>query len=328
MSKKKTGVLLILAMVLCLGMSMGVLAANDGWTTDGTYRYYYQDGKKLTKWQNIGGKRYYFTTKNGRMANGYYRIGKKTYEFKANGTYVREAKRAKWITDSTGVRYQTATGKYATGWKTIQFKRYHFSKKGYANEGWKKIKGNHYFFSKKASKRGVMQVNKKIKAGKTTYYVGADGKRVLNTWAGTDYYGADGKLIKNYIDQTRDNKDKTGWVGYGKYMKYYQNGVAVTGWKTVSGNRYFFKKNGYIKIGWHNDGKFHYYLSNDKNHYGKMMTGWMKINNKYYYFFTKKTKIGSTTYNKGTMARGMRISSGSTGKVYDFGQDGACTNYK
>lgn len=289
----------------------------------GNDTYYYQDGKRKTGWVTLDGKKYYFDKATGKMAVGRYKVKKKTYYFNGKGVLQRELSGVGWVTTAKGCRYSNGDGTYCKGWKTIQGKRYWFSKKGYAAKGWKKIKGEYYYFDKEY----VKVTKKKIKTKGSVYYVDAEGKRVASKWVGKRYYGADGKWIRNYIDETRTSKDKTGWVGFGRLWKYYVNGKNVTGWKTLRGNRYFFQPDGYVKMGWHFEGKFYYFLSTDVDHVGIMCTGWRKIDGKYYYFFPKKKKVSGITFKKGTMARGITIRSSSTGKAYTFNNAGVCTNY-
>ena len=325
MNKKKTGLLCILLLLLCLGISSTALAAGEnGWVKKGSNTYYYQNGVASTGWTKIEGKKYYFLKKTGQMVIGRYKIGKSMYYFDKTGAMVRKLSGAKWVVDENGRRFYNGNGKYSKKvWQTIQGKRYRFDKKGYVLTGWNKVGSAWYYFNAK----GALVTKKWIKTDGALYYVGADGKRVSNTWVGKRYVGEDGKRIKGYVDETRNNPAKTGWVGYGRTWKYYVKGRMVTGWRTINGNRYFFQPTGFLKVGWYNDGRFYYFMNTNADHIGVMSTGWMKIDGNYYYFFTKKTQVGGTLYPKGGMARGIGLRSAGGGKTYYFDSKGVCTNF-
>ena len=55
----------------------------------------------------------------------------------------------------------------------------------------------------------------------------------------------------------------------------------VTGWKTISGVRYYFDGSGAMATGWRklSDGYWYYFASS-----GAMATGWTAVNGTYYYF--------------------------------------------
>lgn len=325
MNKKKAGLMVVLVMIFCLAMSMSVFAAENGWVKKSGDTYYYQNGQMKKGWLRLNGKRYYFLKGSGKMITASrYKIGKKTYYFDKNGVMVKTIKNAHWVLNRKGRRYYDDDNTYLKNrWAVIQGKYYRFNKKGYAVKGWNKVRGNWYYFDKK----GVMASKKLIKTGGSLYYVGEDGKRVSNTWVGRRYFGDDGKRIKQYVDQTRTSKSKTGWVGYGKLWKFYKNGKVVVGWRNIQGNRYYFQPDGYLRVGWFNYNGFYYFLNTDKDHIGVMHTGWIRINGKEYFFFKSATKVGGTTYPRGSMARGMGLRDARTGKVYNFDRNGVCTNY-
>lgn len=96
-----------------------------GWFKKGGKTYYYANGKYVTGWKNISGKRYYFSAK-GVMQKGFKKIGKKTYYF----TPKTGAMKTKWVKIKGKKYYFTKKGVMVTGKKKIGKKTYRFNKKG------------------------------------------------------------------------------------------------------------------------------------------------------------------------------------------------------
>ncbi len=101
----------------------------NGWVKKSGKTYYYKNGKKVTGWQTIKKKQYYFTPsgkKKGQMVTGLQKIGKKKYYF-------------------------TTSGK----------------KKGQMITGWKIVKKNYYYFNEDGSLNTKKSVNSSRKSDKT-----------------------------------------------------------------------------------------------------------------------------------------------------------------
>ena len=106
------------------GSGMGVSAVidvADGWKKSGKKWTYYVDGEKVTGWQQIESKWYYFN-ENGIMQTG-------------------------WLTQDTKKYYLDSAGVRASGWKKIDSKQYYFNKKGVMQTGWQTIEDEKYFFN-------------------------------------------------------------------------------------------------------------------------------------------------------------------------------------
>lgn len=114
-----------------------------------------------------------------------------------------------------------------------------------------------------------------------------------------------------------------GWSnsGYGYYYCKDESRVKVTGWQQINGKWYFFDPMSYVmKRGWLNyEGKWYYlldvthvnekFLSPKYGLLGTMQTGWIRDNNKNYYF-----------NQNGVMQTGWVQ---DNGKWYYFNQDGS-----
>lgn len=328
MNKKRFGFALVLSLLLAFCISAAAFAAKapDGLVTEGGATYYYQNGVKKKGWQVIEGKKYFFRKNNAQMVKGRFMVNGMMYYFNTKGVCVKKLQDAAWETDEKGIRFSDGMNKYLkNGWKTIQGKTYYFNKKGYALVGMQVIGDNTYYFNSK----GVRRTNKWIRVDGSKYYFGADGKMVRNAWVGDVYLGDDGKQIKDYVDETKDNPKKTGWVGYGRLWKYYTKGRLVTGWKDIQGKRYYFQSTGYMKIGWYNDGQNYYFLNTTpgRGTIGVMATNFMRIDGKVYYFFPKQVKDSDgKIHPKGSMARGLKIRYNE--KEYSFDNQGVCQELK
>ena len=96
------------------------------------------------------------------------------------------------------------------------------------------------------------------------------------------------------------SKQRNGWIKTSAGWRYRQsNGKYLTGgWKTVSGNTYYFNKNGIRYEGWLTLGGKRYFMSRT----GIRQTGWQMIDGKFYYFYPNGVmasgtiKIGSTKW--------------------------------
>lgn len=164
--------------------------AVTGWQQSGGFWYYYgADGKPITGFKSIGGKKFYFmdsrcsgytAAQKGRMATGWKNINGKFYYF----------------TDSQYPAGKTE-GQMLNGWRSIGGRRYYLGSDGVRRTGFQTIGGNKYYFSDyrcSFSLRGVMMTGLRKISGKYYYF---NGKGVMQTgWitrAGVrEYYGSNG----------------------------------------------------------------------------------------------------------------------------------------
>lgn len=170
--------MVVLSTVLCLGIgSIPAQAASlptvaetveqkeeikNGWVKEKVGYCYYKNGKKLTKWQTIAGKKYYLGT-NGARKTGWYSMGNKSYYFDSKGVYRKskaiDAKllsamdkviKAQKITDSTDDK--TALKKLALyAQKTYKYKRVMGFHPSTAKKGWEDKFAKEMIIGKKGS---------------------------------------------------------------------------------------------------------------------------------------------------------------------------------
>ena len=257
---------------------LGVVDSGEGWGTDvDGYRYYVQNGIKVTGWEEIDGKVYYFDSK-GRAVPGTPVIDGKKY----------------WL---------GADGEKQYGWLKFMGMRMYFdpNDNGAAAVGITEVNGEKYIFDA----NGVV-----IEGNGTPIY---DGKK---------YY-----LVNSVIT--------TGWLQLGSWKMYFDpenNGVGVTGLKTIEGKVYCFDGNGImipVPTGMFVlDGKKYYVPES-----GKFFTGWLQLTADWRLYFdpgdngaaaTGIKAVGSKVYyfdTNGVMQKG--IMPIINGKKYYFGNDGA-----
>ena len=122
----------------------------------------------------------------------------------------------------------------------------------------------------------------------------------------------------------RAKKPKRQWSVSSKGTYYYlSNGKKATGWRTIDGKTYYFKKTGddstkgTMLTGWQKQRGNYYYFkkSGGVGVKGQLLTGWQKEKGKTYYF--KKAGASGT---KGRMLTG-KNKSGRT--IYNFDKSGA-----
>ena len=253
MKKAKRLVALMLALVMAVPQTL-VYAEEEpqaetqteiqtGWVQEGSATYYLDaNGAKVTGWRMIDGQKYYFSpARNGAMAKGLYKIGKKRYFFKASGALTTGG----WLTirsnnrryyfkpDGSAVSGTVAIGgKYYhfnpstnimhTGWRTNNNHLYYHGTNGVRRTGFQTIDGKRYYFN---SQYGYMYTKWKTIDGKR-YYFGTDG--VMRTGLqkignATYIFQTDGSLIKSQAVYKYD----------GNFYRIDANGLATQFVRTV-----------------------------------------------------------------------------------------------
>ncbi|MCB2288110.1 bacteriocin, partial [Clostridium algidicarnis] len=86
------------------------------------------------------------------------------------------------------------------------------------------------------------------------------------------------------------------WVQKGDSWYYYENGLMVTGWKSINGSWYYLESSGAMATGWNSiDGSWYYLESS-----GAMATGWKQINNLWYYMESNGHMVNGENIIDGT----------------------------
>lgn len=282
----------------------------DGWTDDG---YYYENGQKVvSQFKTIDGKTYYFQGSGSLCRGGMYSIDSDRYYFDENGVmqtnfaydtmyFGEDGKQVydQWVQFGDKWRYYSYWGSYYTGYFcNINDKYYAFDGDGYALTGWQKFWDSWYYLSEKGMRLenqwvdgnqyyvgpyGTMSTNRWID---NSIYVGADGKKTVNTWEQVNgkykYKLGDGTYVTQrlILDKGKcyafDNNgymvtDDTAFVN-----NYYEVGDSVSG--TVHAG-----KDGVLVKGWYtnNSTNTKYYFGDN---YFAYQTGLYTIEGKQYYF--------------------------------------------
>ena len=302
-----------------------------GWVTYKGKKYYLKsNGEAETEWAEIGSHTYYFDPVTCAMAKGFYKVKKKLHYFNSNGE-----EQFGWITVNGKKYYLDEWGVVQFGWHTVSGKKYYFDCNGVPVTGNVSIDGTIYKFDKNGVMQGKVAVgttaaDKTIVKGKYVSGGSTSGSSTSSqTSTAAKKTGKTGWEKKN--GKWYDYKNGTlqsGWLKLGKNKErvFYlgTNGAMVTGWKTISGSKYYFNGEGLMQKGWVKLSGYWYYF--DKN--GKMKTGWLKLNNRYFYL-QKDGKMktgwlkdkGQDYYlnSEGVMVTGRQV---IKGKVYYFANTG------
>ena len=324
----------------------------EGWIHGNEpYQYYYVDGKAVTGWKTVGGKKYHFDTKtaaidtgwndidgktyylgdDGVMRTGFVKIGTATHYFNSDGSqqktgwaqidgkkyYFGAYNKLMFGLQTIGGKKYTLdakTGALRTGLITIGGKKYYSDASGVVQTGWRRIDGNLYYFGNDGVTRTGF-----VKIGSSTFYFNSNGVQQKAGWAtigGKKYYfGTSNRLV--FGIQTINGK---------KYTFDEKTGALRTGFVTIGGNKYYSDGNGVMQTGWKTINGAKYYFASS----GIMETGWTDIGTKTYYFNNGKMVTGWFTV-KGKLhyfwPDGHEQMKGTVkidGKSYTFDKYGVC----
>lgn len=169
----------------------------NGWVTEGSRKYYYENNVKVTGWKRIDGKCYYFSRANGAM-----------YRNK-----LRKSATSLFFLDKNGVRVSNQ-------FVTQSGKKYYFGYNGMAYTGMKKIGSRYYYFNPKTFE---LRTNYKyIDSSGNIYYFDKNGIRVQNKF----YSITVGKQkLTYYFD--RNGKAYKGWHTIKGKKYYFYNGTGA-----------------------------------------------------------------------------------------------------
>lgn len=219
--KHRICVLTLLAvLLLCLAACE---APTAGWVTGEDGRYYQDgNGNRLSGWQEIAGKHYYFQEdRDGLMATG-------------------------WLTLPEGRYYFDQEGQPLPGWVTLDGKTYCFSESGQMQTGWVSLDGKPCYLGADGTAQSGW-----LEEGSRSYYLDAKGIP-LTGWqqlgAHHYYFQENGQMC-------------TGWADLeGQRYYFADNGPMQTGKTEIGGSTYIFSDSGAMQTGWTQVGEYRYYL--------------------------------------------------------------------
>ena len=110
-------------------------------------------------------------------------------------------------------------------------------------------------------------------------------------------FAATSVLLLKQKDVVISDDRVSGFVTDNGETFYMEDGVPVTGWKTIDGDRYYFYKSSSSKSG----------ATHTK---GAMATGWQSLDGDRFYFFKSASDKDGSSHKKGTMATGWQTIDG------------------
>lgn len=260
----------------------------SGWISEGSSRYYLNNGNRLTGMQNIDGSVYYFdpahdsaltygwlftnnkwfyADQTGALVSGWRYIGGQWYWFDSlEGCAMATGRR---VID--GHPYLLGAYGLVSGW-CLDGEVWYYGQNGEILTGWL-FSGNKWYWLDSANdgamSKGIVCV------GSSKYYLSESGAMAVG-WAfdGLNWYYAEssGALASGWrliggawywLDGTNDHK-------------------MVTGFTAIGNNQYHFSDSGALSFGWFlSDGGW--YFSEPSNASGIVKTGWLTVNGTYYY---------------------------------------------
>ena len=258
--------------------SNGHLIEQAGWYREryGSHYYFNANGSGYHGWLKDDGKWYFIDA--GRMVTGITKINGKYWRFDSNGQLVE---RSGWYEYS----YED--------WKVL----FYFKADGSGYDGWLEENSKLYYID-----QGWALSASSIYHRLHSFYV-IDGQLrqfdydgvYLGTVKGwvKEVYPYNPK-ISNWHYANSDGSVYTGWLRQNnKWYYIHEDGLMATGRVTVGANTYIFNSSGSLANGWAKIQEFYdegygLYCSHEDLYYansnGTAYHGWLKYNNKWYYF--------------------------------------------
>ena len=215
-------------------------------------RFYGKTGAAQTGWFTVAGKWYYASSVNALLKTGLHVINGAEYYFDRNGTmqtgeFVVNGKL--FTTNENGVVLSKRTMK--NGWTNCQGSWYYYQN-GIAYTG---FVGAYYVID------GKMVSNRIVEWKGKRYYVGEDGKYLVNTWCndGYSYATEDGSLVCSEWKTIDGKQYYFYWEGVLYPYFYYGKGVYTKegaylspdgyaqGWQLIDGIYYYKEGNQFIR---------------------------------------------------------------------------------
>lgn len=268
-----------------------------------------------TGWVKSGGAWYYYDSNGDRLGGGVYVVGKKAYAFDGKGRMVTKKG---WYSvkygDSAADSYQLwyyldGNGVCLTGWQKISGSWYYFDKEygtmytassrigsklylfdsngklveqaGWYEQKWSGDDTAYYYYLKSSGE--VVTGWQKI--GGKWYYFNEEFNGLMAQDGGLNIDGRAYFFTRNGVYYKKTSGWLTFTTSYGVKQRYYFSASKpVTGWKTVSGKKYYFLNNGVMATGMtyvEKNKKLYYFAQNGVL---KKYTGWKTLDGDTYYF--------------------------------------------
>ena len=282
----------------------------SGWISEGSSRYYLNNGNRLTGMQNIDGSVYYFDpARDGALSYGWLFTNNKWFYADQSGALVSGWRyiggQWYWFDSLEGCAMATGRrvidghpyllGAYGlvSGW-CLDGDIWYYGQNGEVLTGWLFV-GNKWYWldpvNDGAMSKGIVCV------GSSKYYLSESGAMAVG-WAfdGLNWYYADssGALASGWrliggawywLDSANDHKMVTGFSVIGKYQYHFSDSGALSfGWYLSDGGWYFSEPSnasGIVKTGWLTVNGTYYYL--DPVAGGKMSVGQFSVDGKDYF---------------------------------------------
>ena len=227
---------------------------------------------KLTGWQKIEGKWYYYD-KNGNMVTGWYKPG--NYWF-----YLDPEKGFMYADDVFSIKgslyYFDTHGHMVTGWQKIYEDWYYFNDQGHMLFEWQKIGDLWYYLHPEG---GSMVTGYKKIGGKM--YLFADSGRMLTGWQRVNEKFPDAEHADVFFDSNGAASGMIRTTKDGKLLVSDESLKTLTGWSEIGGSWFFSDKEGIAQTGWLKRGGSWYHMAGN----GRMDTGWLEYDGDWYYLY-------------------------------------------
>ncbi len=192
---------------------------NDGWSNTGNEWIYVKDGKKVTGYNLINGK-YYFFNKNGIMQTGWQNVNGERLYFNNDGSLANSwgQENGKWM--------YLKNGKKQTGWIDYKNNKYYIADDGYMVVGRYKIGEYNYYFDSNGA-----YVSKELIKNQNSSKVGNKLNPMKNY---TDTY----KKIDNKL-YFADISEHNGRIDFSKFKSTVQGAILRIGWGYFTEDKMF-----------------------------------------------------------------------------------------
>ena len=255
------------------------------------------DGRMLTGWQRYDMDWMYFAS-NGRAVKGWNLIDGKWYYFDENEMPYMHT----YFFDYKGDTYYGGPdGAMRTGWVTQDDEWFYFEPSGIGAKGWKKLGDKYYYFDEESYIHAMLS-NGIYKIGAAWYGFDKNGAMITG-WYNDDVIKVNGKDYNSgyWSYFTPNGSAAVGWTKIGNDWYYFENSeeivpTAYQGLRKINNVWYYFDVNScrMLKDTWLNlsESRYSIYSGSKKAYWiyldgnGAAVSGWRKIDNKYYYFIS------------------------------------------